>query len=108
MVMTRRNARIYGCAATHQRGEDLGMFRFDLTLVGPTPESLEQALAAAARAADLSGRGRLLRWPPPSLAPFFARWGADPEGWWQFNGGVAAAPQRERPRRGGRGHGPHP
>jgi WD40 repeat protein len=82
------------------------MFRFDLTLVQPAHESLEQVLAAAGKAADLAGRGRLLRWPPPSLAAFFARYRGDRDGSWQWNGGEDAPPPAPRPcRRRGRGHG---
>jgi hypothetical protein len=82
------------------------VFRFDTTLIQPTPEVVEENLRQAAAAADAGGRGRLLRWPPPSLAAFFARWQTDREGWWQWNGGEDPTPPRARShRRSGRGHG---
>jgi hypothetical protein len=83
----------------------LAVFRFDITLVDPTPAALQQALYRAATAADQGGRGRLLRWPPACLAAFFAHWHTDCEGSWQWNGPENARPPRAKPRRrAGRGH----
>jgi WD40 repeat protein len=82
------------------------VFRFDRTLIQPTPEALVQALSEAAAAANFGGRGLLLRWPASSLAAFLARWRAGREGWWQWNGGEEVEPPRAgRRHRPGRGHG---
>jgi hypothetical protein len=84
------------------------MFRFDRTLIQPSPESLEQTVRQAAATADSPGSGKLLRWPLPQLDAFLAAWRTKSQGWWQWNGGASAeapAPPRERTRYGRRGRG---
>src|SRR5437763_15391036 len=50
------------------------VYRFDRTLIDPTPEALDVTLAAAAEAANRGFRARLLAWPLDGFAEFVADW----------------------------------
>jgi WD40 repeat protein len=66
------------------------MTLFDRTLVQPGRKELEQALKAAAAAANGKARTRVLRWPPRDWADFFRKkLGRKAEGWqgWIAKGG---------------------
>jgi hypothetical protein len=68
---------------------------FDTILVGPSQQSLTEALNRAVKAANSRCRAALVQWSPQESAAFWRTVAAQPEGWRQWLGGPPGPRDRD-------------